>query len=135
MKYYFLLLFSAFISCSSMVLNSDKTIIGKWKTVFQDDMNGVVSVDSLKFTYCIESVGFIIRDYIIKGDSLFFYNINNNDTVIISRGLVEIMDNDNMKISYKKSIQFYERIQEEDMRAFIKEYENRVKDVEVIEKW
>tara|TARA_R110001592_G_scaffold156843_1_gene387590 strand:- start:2180 stop:2536 length:357 start_codon:yes stop_codon:yes gene_type:complete len=118
-----------------MVLNSDKTIIGKWKTVFQDDMNGVVSVDSLKFTYCIESVGFIIRDYIIKGDSLFFYNINNNDTVIISRGLVEIMDNDNMKISYKKSIQFYERIQEEDMRAFIKEYENRVKDVEVIEKW
>lgn len=135
MKYSIILLFFAFVSCSSTDSNTDKTIIGEWKTVSPEDLNGVVVVDPLKFTFYLEGVGFVMRNYIFKGDSLFFYNISNSDTLIIVSYLVEMMNNDNMKLSRNEDVQNYERISEKELKSFVEESEKNIKDIEIIEEW
>ena len=133
------LLSIAVFGCSYSIPD-DNNIIGYWEVVSSNtNLKGVVKIDSLNFYFYIEEMGHLEdKNYYTRKDSLFFYHISSNDTIIDASYLVEYRDENNMKLintSGTSGGAFYKRISEEKMKEYIKACEKRTEEIEIIKSW
>lgn len=131
-----LMFLTAFFGCNSLH-NNDNKIIGDWMVIGDDDRyTGVVEIDSSSFYYYYEGVGYIDRiDYFIKHDSVYFYNIIDNDTTIEYKYFIEHIDETNMKLVNEMGGDYYQRISKNKLQSFINQWEgiyNDSNEVEII---
>jgi len=124
LTYLILLIVAAATGCGS----ESKDITGYWSFTYGTELeqNGVAQIDSSNLIWYHDGVGYVPGSYFIKTDSLYCYDIIDNDTVVNYIWLLKIIDVNHFELGNTAGVGKYERITEKELNEFIDERESRI---------
>ena len=108
--------------------SDSKDVTGYWSFSYGEklDQKGVAEIDTSNFMWYYNGIGFVPSSYFIKDDSLYGYDIVEEDTVVSFKDFLKFNDLNHFELKNKDWLGKYERITEKELKEFIDERESRI---------